>query len=53
MNNWTKKETTLKKIINFISELIKGDFTGNIKINFHRGNICNDEVEKTFKEKIE
>lgn len=44
---------TLEKIIQFIAELVKKEFTGSIRINFHKGNICNDEVEKTIKEKIE
>jgi|GEM_PF-3994998 len=44
---------TLEKIIQFIAELIKQKFTGSIKINFHKGNICNDEVEQSSKVKIE
>jgi len=43
----------LVKLIEFIERLIKEGFTGNIKINFHNGNICNNEVEKTIKEKLE
>ena len=42
----------LTALLKFLKRLFENKFTGSIKINFHKGNICNDEVEKVIKEKI-
>ncbi len=42
----------LTALLKFLKELLEKKFTGSIKINFHKGNVCNDEVEKVIKEKI-